>query len=180
MTSDARERRLQALLLDHQAAVREFVNGALALPEAAWLVPRAEGKWTPAQETRHLVLTFDAFTRDLSGERRMGLRGTAWRRLLWRAVGLSQILWRRRIPVAVRAPREARPEWEETPREVLLAELRERAARFDALFAESWRHDPQRRVRHPFFGGLSLDHAIRLSSVHTRHHAAFLMRSTSS
>ena len=60
--------------------------------------------------------------------------------------------------------------------EALLVELQTHAERFDAVLAELWRNRPHQRMHHPFFGGLTLDQAIRLSSVHTRHHAAFLIR----
>ena len=39
------------------------------------------------------------------------------------------------IPVAVNAPREARPDWVDTPCAELLAALRLRAQEFDAAFA---------------------------------------------
>ena len=174
MRSDRREARLDALIRDHQAAVREYVERANAIADARWLTPRAEGKWTPAQETRHLILAYEAFCRDLSGSKRMALRGNVARRLLWRLIGLTSILWRKRIPVAVRAPREARPEWEPTERLQLVPELERSANAFHDLFARVWRTDPRRCVTHPFFGALTLDHAIRFSSVHTRHHTAFL------
>lgn len=172
-----RERRLSELLSDHGAAVAEFVARARAVPPGRWLLPRGEGKWTPAQETRHLVLYYEAFNADLKGERRMSLKGSPLKRFEWRVFGLTQILWRRRIPVAVRAPREARPEWDETPRDELLPLFTERAREFDGLFIATWRAEPGRKVRHPWFGDLKLDHAIRMSSVHTRHHAAFLEQS---
>lgn len=144
------------------------------MPESRWLVPRAEGKWTPAQEARHLVLTYESFTADLDGSRRVAVRASLAWRLLNRAIGLTSILWFGRIPVAVRAPREVRPQMEDTPRDALLAELGDRVERFNVAFVEAWQSRPRWRVGHPRFGGLSLDHAIRLSSVHTRHHAAFL------
>lgn len=171
-----RDRQLERLLLDHQEAGREFLERATALPDSAWLTPRAEGKWTPAQETRHLILAYEAFTRDLSGGKPMGLRGTPMKRLIWRLIALPPILWRKRLPAGVRAPREARPEWEVTPRADLLPQFLKRAADFHALFALTWHAEPRRRVTHPYFGGLSLDHAIRMSAVHTRHHAALLPR----
>ena len=174
MSAARGEARLEALLRDHRAAVREYVERASAVEIGRWLVPRAEGKWTPAQETRHLILAYEAFCRDLSGGAKMALRGTAARRLVWRLLGLTSILWRKRIPVAARAPREARPEWEPTPCAQLLPQLQRCATEFDELFTRVWRTEPKRRVTHPFFGTLTLDHAIRLSSVHTRHHAAFL------
>ncbi len=173
-----RERRLKELRSDHDDAVGEFVERARAIPDSRWLVPRAEGKWTPAQESRHLVLYYEAFSADLRGERKMTLKGTPLKRFKWRLLGLPQILWRKRIPVAVRAVREVSPAWDETPRERMLSLLAERAREFDALFVDTWRGDPRRTVRHPWFGDLTLDEAMQMSSVHTRHHAAFLEGST--
>jgi hypothetical protein len=170
------DRQLETLLRDHQAAVEEFVERAIALPNVQWLTPRAEGKWTPAQETRHLVLAYEVFTRDLNGGTPMALRGTPAKRAVWRLIGLTSILWLKRIPVAIRTPREARPEWETTPRDDLLPQLVKRVEDFATLFARMWRTEPRRRVTHPFFGPLALDHAIGFATVHTRHHAAFLQQ----
>ncbi|MGH7637741.1 MAG: DinB family protein [Gemmatimonadaceae bacterium] len=160
-------------LADHQAAVREFIARASGVPEERWLLPRAEGKWTPAQETRHLVLTYDALMRDLRRAEPMQLRGNRMRRFFWKLIGLSWIRWLRRIPRAVRAPREVRPEWEPAPASELLPALLRRAQEFEEVFEEKWSSEPRRRVTHPF-GPITLDDTIRLSTVHTRHHAAFL------
>jgi DinB superfamily len=174
MSAARGEQRLATLLRDHGAAVREYVERANAVGDGRWLVPRAEGKWTPAQETRHLILAYEALCRDLSGGPKMALRGTPARRLVWRIVGLTSILWRKRIPVAVRSPREARPEWEPASPAELLPQLQRKAREFDEQFTRVWRAEPGRCVTHPFFGAITLDHAIRFSCVHTRHHAAFL------
>lgn len=169
-----RERRLESLLDDHALAVREFVDRASALGEAQWLTPRAVGKWTPAQETQHVILAYDAFLRQLRDGTPMRQRGSWLRRRIARLVGLTSILWLKRIPVAVNAPREVRPEWIASGRDLLLPELRGRAEQFDAAFAREWRGNPRRRLSHYLFGTLSLDQGIRLVSMHTRHHAAFL------
>ena len=169
-----REQLLETRLTDHRASIRAFVSKAHGVPVERWLTPRAEGKWTPAQETRHLVLSYDAFMRELSGGVGMQLRGTPWRRLLWRWLVLTQILWRKRIPVAARAPREARPEWESLPAGELLPELERRATEFEGALSIAWREEPHRTVQHPYFGNLTLDQALQLLAVHNRHHAAFL------
>jgi len=169
-----RERLLEQRVGDHKAAVREFVDRASALDSGQWLTPKAEGKWTPAQEARHLILTYDAIIRDLEGSTILRLRGSAWKRRIWRWIGLSSILWRKRIPVAVTAPRAARPEWETAAASELLPQLRRRADDFDNILSRLWHTEPDRCVTHPMMGMLSLDHTVRLMSVHTRHHAAFL------
>jgi hypothetical protein len=168
------EELLERRLDDHRAAVSEFIEKADALDPAQWLVPRGAGKWTPAQETRHLMLAFEAFTRDLEGGAPVRLRGNRFKRMLWRWVGLSSILWRQRIPVAVKAPREARPEWETADAATLLPQMRDCSEHFHEVLARVWRGEPRRTVTHPMFGPLTLDHAIRLMCVHTRHHAELL------
>lgn len=177
---NAREALLRDRLEDHRAAIRDFAGRAVALTATQWLTPRSEGKWTPAQETRHLVLTYEAFVRDLQDVDRVRLRGTARQRWFWKLFGLGSILWRKRIPVAVRAPSAVRPDQVTTPAPELLEALRESVARFEAVFTEKWHREPARRLSHPFFGLVTLDHAVRIAAVHARHHAAFLPVPTTS
>lgn len=172
--SGGSDARLAERIAEHRASVRELLEKAGALAGEQWLTPRAEGKWTPAQEVKHVLLFYEAFMRDLGDVQRLGLRGTPWKRRIWKLLGLTFIIWRKRIPVAVRAPREARPDWETTPALELLPRLQRRAEAFDSLFASKWITEPDRRVTHPFFGEITLDHAIQIAIVHTRHHAAFL------
>ena len=175
MTS-RREKRLADRLEEHRAAVREFIDRAAAIHAARWLSPRAEGKWTPAQETRHVILSYDAVLDQLSGGPPMRVRTKPLGRWLARIVGLGSILYRRKIPMAVNAAREVRPEWEAAPSSELLAQLADRAARFEALLVERRRAAPGTRLTHYLFGRLTLDQCIRVMAVHTRHHAAFLPR----
>ena len=166
--------RWQFLLDDHLASVREYCARAERIADSRWLVPRAEGKWTPAQETRHLVLAYEAFLRDASGAGKMQLRGTALKRKLWRWVGLTTILWRKRIPLAARAPRESRPEWEPAPAAELLPLLQARASEFAETISRLQKYEPARTFTHPYFGELVIEQTLTLVAVHNRHHAAFL------
>jgi DinB family protein len=173
-STSRRSLRLARLLEDHRAAVQEFLDKADAVNETQWFIPRAEGKWTPAQEVRHVILAYETFIRDLGGGTPMALIGTPFKRRIWRLLGLSQILWRKRIPVAVRAPREVRPPEEPGRAGELLPVLMERAESFDRTFIRVWEASPEQRVTHAYFGALSLEQAISIATVHTRHHAAFL------
>lgn len=166
--------RWQELLDDHAASVQEFAAKAGRVGAARWLVPRAEGKWTPAQETRHLILAYDAFLRDASGAGKMQLRGSRMMRRIWRLFGLTVILWRKRIPVAARAPRESRPEWEPASAAELLPLFHDRATRFAETITRLQKHEPGRTFTHPYFGELAIDQTLTLVAVHNRHHAAFL------
>jgi uncharacterized damage-inducible protein DinB len=172
--STAARTRVDDLLDVHRDAVHEFFTRAAQVSPARWDVPRAPGKWSPAQEVKHIVLSYEAFTRDLGGGEPMKLVGTRWKRLLWRVLGLTSILWLKRLPKGARAPREARPPEGAIDQETLLAELRARTDEFEIVFREAWETAPARKLTHPYFGGLTLTDALELARVHTRHHAAVL------
>jgi hypothetical protein len=169
---------LAELFDDHAAAVRECIDAARAVPDARWHQPRAPGKWTPAQEIRHLSLGYAAFERDLRGEGAMQLRGRWWQRRIWRAVALRYILRNGRIPRAAPAPREVRPPDGPGDRVSLIAEFEERVRSFETLLRETMAREPRRRVTHPYFNALSLEQLLRFGAIHTRHHAAFVREST--
>lgn len=158
----------------HRRAVEEFGARAGDVGADCWNTPRAPGKWSPAQEVKHVVLAYEAFIRDLEGGEPMRLVGTPIKRALWRAIGLTSIVWLKKIPRGARAPRESRPPETAMDQRALLAEFRERTARFEAIFRETWDRDPARRVVHPYFGFLDLADGMAMCTVHTRHHAAVL------
>jgi hypothetical protein len=165
---------LEELLREHRDAVDHFTSRVRSVPADRWLVPRAEGKWTPAEETRHIILTYEACIGDLRDERRMAPRTRGLQRLLWRAIGLTSILYRRRIPRAVRAPREVRPLEEHGSQPDLLAALARAVEDFERVYSDTWRDQPSKTLAHPFFGDVSLRQTMTIAVVHTRHHAAFL------
>jgi hypothetical protein len=169
-----RARRLDALLADHRTAVHEFLVRDRAIDGAHWLTPRAEGKWTPAQETQHLILAYQEFLRQLREDRPMRLREGLVGRVIARVYGLPSVLWRKRIPVAAHAPREVRPTWVDEGADVLIPRLEHLAEEFERDFRLTWFNEPKRRMSHYWFGKLSLDQGVRFVTVHTQHHAAFL------
>lgn len=171
------EATLDRLISDHHAAVAEFFERANAVAPSRWDVPRGPGKWTPGQEVKHVTLAYEALTRDLRDGVPMRLIGNWWKRIIWRAIGLTSILHFKRIPAAARAPRESRPSEDSGSARELLDVLRARVDEFERVYRETWRAAPNRRVTHPYFGAVSLRQSITMVSVHTRHHAAFLQRS---
>jgi DinB superfamily len=170
---------LDRLLASHRLAADELIAAAQHVAPERWGTPRGPGKWTPGQEVTHIILTCEAFARDLRGETQMRLVGTRWKRFLWRAIGLTSILHLRKLPKGARAPRESRPPDAMADRASVLAALRTRVDEFETVFAETWRVTPRKRLTHPYFGTLSLRQAIATSDVHLRHHAAFLRSSAS-
>ena len=168
------EQRWRELLDDHAASAREFIAKAERVSAAQWLVPRAEGKWTPAQEARHLILAYDALLRDAGGTGKMRLKGNALKRRIWRLIGLTSILWRKRIPVAARAPKEARPEWEPAPASELLPVFHSRVSEFTEKIVHLQKNEPGKRFTHPYFGDIAIEQTLVFLAVHNSHHAKFL------
>ena len=92
-----------SILADHRAAVREYTDRAKAVSSSQWFTPRAEGKWTPAEETRHLILAYEALARDLLEGKTLRLRGTPWKRRLWRAIGMFKPIAMASVPTTTSA-----------------------------------------------------------------------------
>jgi hypothetical protein len=170
------QRGLDDRLDRNRAAVERLTDAAVETPAGSWLVRPAPDKWTPAQHVSHIVLSYQVFTADVRDGRTVRLIGSARQRLLWRVFGLSQVLWLGRIAPGARAPREMRPPNDPPERARLLIELRAGVAEFEVSVRQVWRTKPMHRVAHPYFGSLSLGHAIRVCEVHTLHHAAILER----
>ncbi|HEY5220243.1 MAG TPA: DinB family protein [Gemmatimonadaceae bacterium] len=165
---------ISELLTAHTGAADDFAARANAIPGDRWDVPRAPGKWTPAQEAKHLVLGYGAYIRELHGEPTFRLKGRWWQRRLWRWTFLPRILASGQIMRAVRAPREVRPPDAPGDQTTLIAEFHSAIATFDTAVREVQHESPGQRVRHPYFGALTLTELVRFCTVHIRHHAAFL------
>lgn len=171
---------LDRAIASHRAASDAFIAAAEDVAPAKWNTPRGLGKWTPGQEVTHIILVYEALARDLRGGDPVRLVGTRWKRILWRAIGLTMILGLRKMPKGALAFRESRPSESTVDRASLVATVRARMNEFDAAYRDAWRDNPRKRVTHPYFGTLSLPQAIVMADVHTLHHAAFLRQSAPS
>ena len=165
---------IEDLISQHSAAIDAFAGRASAVSAARWNVARASGKWTPAQEVKHLALGYEAFVRDPRGGAKLRLKGRWWQRQIWHLITLPKILRGGRLRSGVPAPREVRPPEEPGDQATLLAELRACVSEFHQTVRQASEADSRRRVTHPYFNSLSLPQLLRLCAVHVRHHAAFL------
>jgi hypothetical protein len=162
---------LATALEAYDRAAAEFRTRAERVPPALWDRPRREGKWSPAEETEHIVLSHELFFSQLGGGPAMRVIATGWRLTLLRALILPYILRTGRFPRA-RAPRESRPVSTGAGREALLARLDCAVRGAIDLVRHEGTSIP--RLRHPYFGMLNVTQVVRLSTVHTRHHLANL------
>ncbi len=153
----------------HALAARAYVATARTVADAAWTVPLANGKWSPAEVTEHLNRVYDVVLAQLRGGTGLRIRTGALLRFGLRALVLPQIFRRRKLPPLARAPFEVRPrEVKDTQEEAL--------ARFERLGAEFVREADERRTQsglvltHHLFGEIDLLPGIDFVSIHVEHH----------
>ena len=171
-------RRWRAARQAHHDAIYALARVALAIPEDRWHAPRADGKWSPAQETLHVARAYEVAIDELETGVRMRPRVKAWRARLLRWFYLPQLLLTGRFP-PVAAPVEMRPnevEAEFVGASRLVERVCERAMACEEALERADELRRGLRLSHPFFGPLRPLAALRLLTVHTAHHARQLQR----
>ena len=159
-------------LAGYMDAAAAFRGGAAAIPADAWDQSRAEGKWSPAQETEHVVLSHELFLSQLNGGPPMRAIVTGWKLVALRWLALPWILRTGRFPRGARAPRESRPVAVGASREDLLGRMDRAVRGVGEALASGDAVISRLRMRHPYFGMMTVDQVLELSTLHTRHHLA--------
>jgi DinB superfamily len=168
VASPRADARWQSALDEHQEALAAYLDAAGRLPESAWTRPWKPGKWTPAQTTEHLAMTYQVFIGEVNGGTPMRLKLTPFRRRLLKLLLLPHMLFHRTFPRGAVAPRELRPAEGSADRDAALRRMRELGERFAQ---EASRVRASRDfVTHPFFGEIDLTRGMRLCAVHLEHH----------
>jgi hypothetical protein len=155
-----------AIALQRHAA-DNFKSAALRVPEPAWNVPRAPGKWSPAQVTDHVGVTTKVAHDALAGRANMGgipkfLRPIAGAFFFKPVIAKG-------FPKKGKGPAIMAPAHEPMPREQLLRRLDdevESIARAAADMARAGRT----HFEHSFFGRLAVADYIRFNALHLDHH----------
>jgi len=146
-----------------------FVEAIAAVPESAWNEPRAPGKWSPAEIGEHLVLTYQAVTKELGGEPAMRLKLSAVRRRVLKWFLLPHILFHRSFPLAAVSPRELRPSSGAISQDEIGPKLLDLAARFEQSISHAVTSG-RAGVTHPYFGTIPPLRALCFITVHLEHH----------
>jgi hypothetical protein len=159
---------LQDTIADNRRAIEAFIAGARAVPSAAWLRPRAPGKWSPAQVTEHIAIAYEVARAVVEGTY-SGRAAPRIVRLVIRAIGFNPIVRSGRFRRGTKAPAIFQPT--ESPASVgdLTGRLEAAAGGFVAA-VEAAARQGQAVVDHPFFGRVALPDYTRLQAIHTRHH----------
>jgi hypothetical protein len=163
------EARWQSAVEEHHVALAAYLDAAERMTEATWTRPWQPGKWTPAQITEHLAMTYRVFIGEVNGGPAMKLKLTPFRRRMLKLLMLPHMLFHRTFPRGAPAPRELRPGETLPSRADALAQMRDLGGRFEAeanrARAAGWDH-----VTHPYFGPIDMTRGMRLCAVHLEHH----------
>jgi hypothetical protein len=162
------------LIEENRAVVREFVLRAGALTPEQWITKHAPDKWSPAQQTAHVILTHRGFTAEVREGPEVDRRTfSASDPELIRSV-LPRILLGHWFPSGGTSPASALPTEFPGEQDTLLSELVRSAIEFEDALQSAAVVRPDRHARHPFFGALTLSELLRFNVEHTRHHLGFL------
>ena len=158
---------LASAIAAQQRAADAFAAAARAVPDATWNVPRAPGKWSPAQVTDHVGVATKIGRGAVTGTVNMGSLPRFLRPIAG-ALFFKPVL-RRGFPKKSMGPAIMAPAHEPMDRETLIARLQEEvggAAR-DALEMAA---NGATHFDHTFFGKVSLADYIMFNALHLDHH----------
>lgn len=162
---------------EHEAVVGECIAVMRGVPTAQWHIPRAPGKWSPAEEALHIVLAYAFGIGAVTAGSAMRLRVHPIGAFLSRTLLLPLVFRVRRFPRGAAAPPEVMPSAGEAVTMTIAdatARLAVAAAEAARALREADQRDTRPRVVHAYFGALAPRDALRLLSAHTRHHTANL------
>jgi hypothetical protein len=154
---------------DHHSAIQAYLETARAIPETSWALAPREGKWSPQEITRHLILTYEALALQQETGAAIPVAFSPFKAWVLRTFMLPRLLNGRPFPPGVKSPRQVRPRGPFPPREELLASFEAAADRFRVAF-EAASGRPGATATHPYFGDLTLIQMHRFASLHTAHH----------
>lgn len=160
----------------HDAAAARLAETAERVEPEKWLVPRAEGKWTPAQIVEHLNRVYDVILGELEGKPGMKIRTRFWMRTLLRLTVVGRILRGGWFPERAPAPYETRPGNGVEDKDEAIRMFRDRAAQFSSAVAKAHESGKKVRITHAYFGAASLDRSTLLCARHIEHHERQLPR----
>lgn len=166
-THVADSERLFSELTSHRAALLAFIETAEGIQPDGWNISPAADKWSPAQVTEHLRMTYATLSGELAGQGGFRIRTTLWQRSLFRLRYLRTILRSGRFPAGVPATREIRPGPGPYDRHELLSALSRESEKFLAAVSSA---PPSALLTHPFLGRLPLLDGVRFATQHIRHH----------
>ncbi len=154
----------------HSDAAADLVAAAERVPPEKWLIPRGEGKWSPAEVVEHLNLAYDVLLAELAGGKGLQVRTKFWLRMYLRLVYMPRLMRGGPFPEGVRAPRELRQPVANPDQSSAIAGFRDRAARMISGASAAIADGRKVLLTHPYFGKSPLPDGVLFCARHIQHH----------
>jgi uncharacterized damage-inducible protein DinB len=163
---------LDTAIADNHRAVEEFTSAARAVDAARWSLPRAEGKWSPAQLVEHIALTYE-YGRAVLKNNAPGPSAPRFLRPLVRRFVVTPVLRNGSFKRNAKAPAMFQPSSAPDAPADLLLRL-ETAVRLFEDEVRAAHRAGRSTLDHPFFGNMPVADYLRFQAIHARHHRAQL------
>lgn len=164
---------LDRAIAEHDAVTTAFADRVARVPAQDWPVPRAPGKWSPAEEALHVEQVYVVLLDALAGGAGLRSRVSGVRAWIIRHFAYPLFLRLGRLPSNVRAPHEVKPNAEDAIRATpahRAEQIRRRAGEMEAVLVAARAGGGEVALRHPYFGLLDDVQTRRFISLHTKHH----------
>ena len=167
---------LESIIATQQTAADAFKAAAEGVADNLWSVPRAPGKWTPAQVMDHVGIATRVARGAMSGNAKFG---SLPRFLRWlpRKLFFDKVLRQGAFPRKGGGPPAFAPSTEPMPRAELYKQLDSEIAAFAAL-AREMSAAGRTTFEHGFFGTVAIADYVRFNALHLDHHREQLPRAT--
>ncbi|MDA1082562.1 MAG: DinB family protein [Gemmatimonadetes bacterium] len=166
---------LDSALKAQRTAADAFKAAAVKVPDSVWNVPRAPGKWSPAQVTDHVGVSTKV-VRDAIAEK--GGMGGIPRFIRWlpRKLFFDKVI-AKGFPKTAKGPPAFAPAHEPKLRPDLVARI---DAELDALDAEvrAMAASGKTTFEHTFFGRIAVADYVMFNAYHLDHHREQLPAAT--
>jgi hypothetical protein len=159
---------LETVLAAQLTAAEAFKAAALAVPDDLWNVPRAPGKWSPAQLTDHVAVATRVARGAMSGNAKFGAI-PKFLRWLPRKFYLDKVLREGALPKKSGGPPAFAPAHQPMPRPELCTQLDSEIAAF-AQLARDLTTAGHSTFEHGFFGTVQIADYVRFNALHLDHH----------
>ncbi len=157
-----------AALAAHRAAIMEFLAATDRLG-AAWSVPRAPGKWSPAQLTEHLAAGCEVSMGVVTGTSSAFPRLPGFARPLIRYLVFRKVLATGSFGRPVRTVKAMEPLRAAASPAEGRARLEQVVGTFESEL-KRWAGGADREIDHPVFGRMPVSDYVRFIEIHVRHH----------
>lgn len=159
---------LESAIAAQRRAAAAFKAAALKVSDAAWNVPRAPGKWTPAQTLDHVAHSTAIARKAVDGAAGIGSI-PKFLRPLARMVSFNKVIRNGAFPTTSRSPALFNPAAVPAARPDLITRLDDELAKFsDETRALAARGDGT--FEHTFFGRIALADYVMFNAHHLDHH----------